>query len=135
MTEPLPEEVDAIAAALRADTADLGVYARVLTTSLADALPPEMVTIERSRSMSDRLAGREGTVRAIRIGIGDWELSLSQGGGALPTAHARQKVRGVVLSSREIGIEEWVRLLASGLATQAQRSARARAALGRLLGQ
>ena len=47
MTEPA-EDVDAIASALRADAADLEVYANVLTTSLADALPAEMVVVDRS---------------------------------------------------------------------------------------
>ena len=130
------DDVDALAAALRADAADLDVYARVLTTSLAAALPPEMVGIDRDRSLADRLAGREGTVRGIRIALGDWELTLSSGpAGGVPVAQARQKVRGVAISSREVTLEEWTRLLANGLAKRARESAEATAALRRLLGQ
>jgi len=134
MTEPV-EDVDAIAAALRADTADLDVYADVLTSSLSDALPAEMVTVERSRSLGDRVSGRSGAVRRIVVHLGEWELTLSRPGRGSLAAHARQKVRGVVISNREVPVDEWARLLASGLARRAKESAAARAALGRLLGQ
>jgi hypothetical protein len=129
------DDVDALAAALRADASDLDVYARVLTTSLAAALPAEMVGVDRDRSFSDWLAGREGRVRAIRIALGDWELTLSPGESGVPVAQARQKVRGVAISSREVSLDEWAKLLATGLAKRARDSADARAALGRLLGQ
>ena len=129
------DDVDALAAALRADASDLDVYARVLTTSLAAALPAEMVGVDRDRSLADRLAGREGRVRAIRIALGDWELTLSPGDSGVPVAQARQKVRGVAISSREVSLDEWATLLATGLAKRARDSADARAALGRLLGQ
>ncbi len=129
------DDVDALAAALRADAADLDVYARVLTTSLAAALPAEMVGIDRDRSFADRLAGRAGRVRGIRIALGDWELTLSPGPAGLPLAQARQKVRGVAISSREVSLDEWAQLLATGLAKRARESAEASAALRRLLGQ
>ncbi|MDQ1683329.1 MAG: hypothetical protein QOC82_66 [Frankiaceae bacterium] len=129
------DDVDALTAALRADAADLDVYARVLTTSLAAALPPEMVGIDRDRSFTDWLNKRAGRVRGIRILLGDWELTLSPGDSGLPVAQAKQKVRGVAISSREVTLDEWARLLANGLAKRARDSAEARAALARLLGQ
>ena len=132
---PADDDVDALAAALRADAADLDVYARVLTTSLAEALPAGMVGIDRDRSLGDRLAGRPGTVRGIRILLGDWELTLTPGESGVPVAQARQKVRGVAISSREVTLDEWARLLAEGLAKRARASADASAALRRLLGQ
>ncbi|MDQ1747343.1 MAG: hypothetical protein QOD07_1606, partial [Frankiaceae bacterium] len=52
------DDVDALAAALRADVTDLDVYARVLTSSLEAALPADMVGVDRDRSLADRLAGR-----------------------------------------------------------------------------
>ena len=130
-----PDDIDAIAAALRADTADLDVYANVLTTSLAEALPAGMVTVERSRSMRERLAGRSGAVRRITLHLDEWQLTLSSHGRGALVAHARQKVRGVVISNREMPVDDWVRLLAAQLAERARLSAEARAALGRLLGQ
>jgi hypothetical protein len=135
MTLQPDDDVEAIAAALRADVADLDVYARVLTSSLAEALPAGMVGVDRDRSLADRLAGRPGRVRGIRVALGDWELTLTPGRGGVPVAQARQKVRGVAISSREVTLEEWVRLLAQGLARRARESAAARAALAGLLGQ
>jgi hypothetical protein len=127
-------DIDALAAALRADSADLDVYARVLTTSLADALPAGMLEVERDQSMRDRLAGRPGEVRTLRIGFGEVSLELDRGKAGAPVARAARSVRGVVISSREITVEEWTRLLADQLAVRAKDSAQARAALARLLG-
>ena len=41
----------------------------------------------------------------------------------------------IVISNREVPVDDWVRMLASHLAERARRSAEARAALGRLIGQ
>lgn len=131
---PAHEDVDALAAALRADSADLEVYARVLTTSLADALPAGMVEVQRDQSMRDRLAGRPGVVRTLRIGLGEISLELSRGNSGAPVARAARAVRGVIISSREITVDEWTRLLADQLAVIARDSAAARAALSKLLG-
>jgi len=135
MTSSQPDDVDAVAAALRADAADLDIYARVLTGSLEEALPTGMVTVERDRSLGDRMAGRPGHVTRILITAGDWELTLRVGRGQLPIAHVRQLVRGVAISSREVELDEWVRILARVLAQRAEDSAAARKALARLLGQ
>ena len=50
--------LDLVTAALRADSADVAIYARVLTESLSEALPPGTVSIDRKRSASDRMRGR-----------------------------------------------------------------------------
>jgi hypothetical protein len=131
---PAHQDVDALAAALRADSADLDVYARVLTTSLADALPAGMVEVQRDQSMRDRLAGRPGEVRTLRIGLGELSLELSRGKAGAPEARAARAVRGVIISSREITVDEWTRLLADQLAVIARDSAAARSALSKLLG-
>jgi hypothetical protein len=130
-----PADVDALAAALRADAADLDVYARVLTNSLTDALPAGMVNVQRARSLGDRVTGGAGRVTSIQIHAGDWELSLEVRRSGLPKAHVRQKVRGVAISSREVGLDEWTEQLATVLARQAENSADARRALARILGQ
>ncbi|HEX3823404.1 MAG TPA: hypothetical protein VHV79_02935 [Mycobacteriales bacterium] len=132
---PGPADVDALAAALRADSADLEVYARVLSSSLVDALPPGMVEITRDQSMRDRLAGRPGTVRSLQIGFGEVTLELLRGRAGEPVARAARAVRGVIISSREISVDEWTRLLADQLTVRARDSAAARTALARLLGQ
>jgi hypothetical protein len=131
---PEPYDVNALAAALRADSADLDIYARVLTTSLAEALPEGMVSIERDRSMGDRVAGRPGTVRSLQIDTGETTLELGRGRGGVPVARIARAVRGVVISSKEVPIETWVQALADHLAVRARESAAARDALARLLG-
>lgn len=133
----LPEatagDVDLLAAALRSERADLEVYERVLVGTLAEALPEGVVEVTRERSMADRLAGRPGRVQAIRARLGEHELELHEGRHGLVGTVARQ-VRGVAISRREVGLDEWTRLLAEHLAAFAAHSAAARAALGRLLG-
>lgn len=129
-----PADVEVLAAALRADSSDLEVYSRVLTTSLAGALPPGMVAVEHDRSMGDRLEGRPGQVRALRVTAGEVSLELARGRDGVPVARVARAVRGVVISSREVSVEEWVRQLAELLAIRARESAAARESLSRLLG-
>lgn len=126
-------DVDLLAAALRAERADLGLYERVLVGSLADALPEGVVEVTRERSMGDRLAGRPGRVTAIRARLGENELELREGRHGLVGTIARQ-VRGVAISRKEVGLDEWSHVLAEQLAAFATESAAARQALGRLLG-
>src|SRR5258705_11720088 len=80
-SENLPAEPDdlsaeMIAASLRADTADLEVYARVLSANLVETLPPGAVRLERKRTMADRAAGREGRVMAVGPSARGQRLSL-----------------------------------------------------------
>jgi hypothetical protein len=128
-------DVDALAAALRASSADLEIYARVLTVSLSEALPAGMVEVQRDQSLRDRLAGRPGVVRSVRISLGDTSLELARGDAGAPVARTARAVRGVIISSKEVSVAEWTRLLADQLAARARDSEAARAALAKLLGQ
>jgi len=119
-----------IAAALRSDSSDIASYTRVLTTTLGDALPAEMVTVERKRSLADRMAGRDGMPVRLTVTTDDQELELGTGG----HGEIRQVVHGVVIKRRKVGADEWLVALAAVLAGQAERSASARAALTDLLG-
>ncbi|GAB7006707.1 hypothetical protein JCM18899A_41800 [Nocardioides sp. AN3] len=131
----LPEiDLDSLTAALRADSRDLAVFAHVLTANLADALPPGSVDVDRERSLSDRLAGREGSVTAIRVHLDDEVLELEPVKGRVPRARVIAQSGGVVISRREVGIEAWARLLAEKVAEAARQSESARVALARLLG-
>ncbi|HEU4675560.1 MAG TPA: hypothetical protein VFS29_06220 [Motilibacteraceae bacterium] len=126
-------DVHALAAALRADSADVATFTRVLTATLGDALPQGMVDVERDRSLADRLAGRDGTPVAVHVHGQDRQLSLTQGKRG-PEAEVRQVVRGVVISRRQVGVDEWIGALAAELSALAARDAAARVALARLLG-
>lgn len=118
-----------VAAALRQDSADVTAYAAVLTGALADALPPGCVTVERERSMADRMRGREGAVRKVTVRLGERTLMLAPG----PVAEVHHEVRGVVLSRNRVGLDEWVEALAQGLVEYAEAHARAAEALRDLL--
>jgi hypothetical protein len=119
-----------IAAALRSDSSDIASYTRVLTSVLGDALPAEMVTVERKRSLADRMAGREGEPVRLTVTTDDQELELRPGG----RGEIRQVVHGVVIKRRRVGADEWLVALAAVLAGLAERSAAARSALTDLLG-
>jgi hypothetical protein len=124
-------EFDMVAAALRQDAADVATYARVLTVTLADALPPGSVTVEYERSLGDRLKGRQGHPSRIVVRLGERTLSLT--GGHRPVAEVHHEVRGVVLSRDQVSLDVWVQTLARELVAQAEADARAAEALRRLV--
>lgn len=128
-------DADLLAAALRADAEDVETLVRVLTATLGDTLPAGMVEVERRRSVADRLAGRAGTAVGVTVTTPELRLLISHGTrrGSGVHAEVHRVVRDVVISRREIGIDEWVGLLAQSLADLAARSSAARDALGRLL--
>ena len=126
-------DVELLAAALRQDSADLDVYAKVLSVNLVESLPRGAVQVERKRSMSDRMAGREGTVTSLDVALGDIRLGLRLDRGRT-IGEICKEVRGVVLSRQQVGLDEWIAALAKGLSESAASSAKAREALQRYLG-
>ncbi|HEX3780179.1 MAG TPA: hypothetical protein VHX38_10965 [Pseudonocardiaceae bacterium] len=119
-------------AALKSDRSDVASYARVLTSTLGDALPEDMVEIEYRKTMADRVGGRAGQPIAVRVFGTDRQLELRQGKRGVD-AEIRKIVRDVVISRKKVGIDEWLAGLAEELAKVAQSSAAARAALSRLI--
>jgi hypothetical protein len=133
MTEPGDApSLDLVAAALRADSADVAVYARVLTDSLGDALPEGVVIVDRERSVSDRMRGRPGEVAKITVRLGDQMLTLAVRRGQ-PVAEICREVRGVVLSRRPVQVTEWAAELAKALVAYAEQNAQAAQVLRRLV--
>jgi len=128
------EDIDMLAAALRADVADLEVYARVLIRALVDALPTDMVTVELERTWGDRLAGRPGAVSLLRIQTSSGDLELSSRPGRAPRATIAYRLRDEVVARRDVSVTEWALLLTHELRSRASDSAAVRAALARLLG-
>jgi hypothetical protein len=135
MTEPDDGlSLEMIAAALRADSADVSVYARVLTESLGEALPADCVTIDRGRrTMADRRNGRPGQVEKITVRLGDRVLTLTVQAGRPPAAEICREVRGIVLSRQPATLQEWVDELARALAAHAQQNAHAAEVLRKLV--
>jgi hypothetical protein len=92
-----------------------------------------MVEIEHKRSLADRMAGREGRAVAVVVHGEDRELELREGARGGIEAQVRQVVRGVVISRKPVGVDEWLHALAEDLTRIAARDAAARTALERLL--
>ena len=133
MAEPDdPLSLEMVTAALRMDSADVAIYARVLTKSLSEALPPEYVTVERERSMSDRMRGRPGEISKVVARLGELQMTLAVRNGQ-PVAEICRAVRGVVLSRQTVPIGEWATTLASALVSYAQQNAQAAQALRKLV--
>jgi len=124
--------LEMVTAALRLDSADVAVYTRVLTKSLSEALPPGYVTVERERSMSDRMRGRPGEVSKVAIRLGDQLMTLEVKNGQ-PAAEICREVRGVVLSRQNVPLQQWASALASALVQHAENNAQAAQALRRLV--
>ncbi|HLI36875.1 MAG TPA: hypothetical protein VKV80_05965 [Streptosporangiaceae bacterium] len=124
--------LDMVTAALRADSADVALYTRVLTEALSEALPPGFVTVERERSMADRMRGRPGEVSKIRVRLGEQIMTLGVRHGQ-PVAEICREVRGVVLSRQAVPLEEWTQALAGALVTHAERNASTARALRKLV--
>jgi hypothetical protein len=134
MTEPDDElSLEMVTAALRMDSADAAVYTRVLSKSLSEALPADYVTVERERSMSDRMRGRPGEISKVAIRLGDQLMTLAVRNGQ-PSAEICREVRGVVLSRQQnVPLQQWASALASALVQQAESNAQAAEALRRLV--
>jgi hypothetical protein len=133
MMEPAESpSLDMVAAALRADSGDIAIYARVLTESLGESLPPGCVSVDRERSMSDRMKGRPGIVSKITVRLGEQVMTLSVERGA-PVAEICKEVRGVVLSRQPVSVDKWAAELARALVGHAEESATAAEALRKLV--
>jgi hypothetical protein len=126
-------DVQLLAAMLRADQAQVASYARVLSGALAQALPAGMVELGYHRSVGDRLAGRPG--RAVRVVVHgeNRDLELREGKNGQIEAELQQVVRAVVISRRNISVDEWLQALAEDITRAAARDTAAREALERLL--
>ena len=122
-----------VIATLKADRSDIASYTRVLTSTLGDALPEGMVDVDYRRSMADRVSGRPGQPTAVRVHCPDRELELREGKRGVE-AEVRTVVRDVVISRKQVGIDEWLQVLAEELNKLAARDAAANAALSRLFG-
>ncbi len=136
MTEPAADtgepdpglSLEMVTAALRVDSSDAAIYASVLTNSLSEALPPEFVTVERERSMSDRMRGRPGEVSKVEVKLGDQRMTL-----AVKNGRPNAEICREVLSRLSVPLQQWAATLASALVSHAESSAQAAEALRKLV--
>jgi hypothetical protein len=118
-----------LASSLRADAGDLKAFMEALATKLEGALP--------SRTSVERKGGgffsKEKRVHQIFVDMGDTRYALKSDGGRVEASRGRA-VRGIVLKTEQLPLDEWINDLSRVLTDEAQRSEQARMALERLLG-
>lgn len=123
-----PLQVELLAASLRADTTDLKAFMEALAVKLGGALPEQTVVTRQNKLFS-----RDHPVREILVTLGECQYRISrEQQGPLITLRAKV-VRGIVLKTDQVPMEQWVEELAVGLARQATQSAQAREALEHFL--
>lgn len=118
-----------LASSLRADAGDLKAFVEALATKLEGALP-ERTAVERK---SAGLFSKEKRVRRITVDMGNNRYQLSADDGRVQATRGTA-VRGIVLKTDMLPLDEWIDELSRDLTDEAQRSERARLALQRLLG-
>jgi hypothetical protein len=127
------EELQPLAALVSRQAADLEVYAGFLFAALDGALPPELLTVQRRQSVSDRLRGRPGAVTAVAVLLGEQRFLLQRRQvGASAVASVAHEVGGIVLSTRQLPLAEWSQQLTVALYRLAEQNAGAAVALQRL---
>jgi hypothetical protein len=118
---------DLLAASIRADAADVGLFLDVLATKFESALPG-MVEVRREGG----LFRRRHPVQSLAVGLGDHRYELQRHGHHL-RASVALRARGITLRTDEKPLDAWIDALSRDLADYARVSTDARAALSRLL--
>jgi hypothetical protein len=122
-------EFELLAASLRADSGDLSAFTEALASKLEGALPAQ-AEVERK---GGGLFGGTRRVARITVQMGDcrYELRVEKHGLQCTRGKA---VRGIVLKTDQLNLDEWIDGLSRDLTEQAGRSEQARLALDRLVG-
>ncbi|HTZ43238.1 MAG TPA: hypothetical protein VMB79_05195 [Jatrophihabitans sp.] len=127
------DELQSLAAVVTRQAADLEVYAGFLFAALDGALPPDLLTVRRRQSVTDRLRGRPGAVTAVAVLLGERRFTLRREQiGAPARATVAHEVGGIVLSTQPVSVPDWSRQLAAALYQLAEQNAGAAVALQRL---
>jgi hypothetical protein len=122
-------DIDLLAAALRADTSELGTFVEALAVKLEEAVPGS-VRVERRR---EGLFGPK-LVRRITLDTDEERLELSRDRDRVETSSSRLS-GGIVLKREAFPTHVWLQRLGGALAAQAARSQSTRQALERLLNE
>jgi hypothetical protein len=126
---PAEDDFELVAASLRADAADLGAFVEALAVKLEQALPNQT----RVRRRSPGLFTKRKRVELIEVAVGQEEYLLGSQRGAVEARRAT-RVRGIVLRSETVPVNQWIDELARAIAAEARSSEQGRQALERLLG-
>jgi hypothetical protein len=130
MTEDLDPalQVDVLAAALRLDHREARDLLEFLAQKLEQSLP-QATTVTRSGG----LFAKEHPVKEILVRFDDYHYQIIREKHGSLTAKVLKLVRGVVLKTTEISVDQWTEEIAQHLAHLAQRSAQTRQALNKFV--
>ena len=121
------DDLDLVAASLRADAGDLDAFVEALAVKLEGALPGQVVVERRGG-----LFGGGKRVRRIEVTLGDQRYEAEPDSGRV-TCRRRSVVRGIALKTQELDLDAWIASLSRDLVEEADRTERGRQALARLL--
>jgi signal transduction histidine kinase len=121
-------QVELYAASLRADYSDAGAFLEALAAKFEGALPAH-TRVTRHAS----LFSRERPVKEIAVTLGDFQYRIGRERQGPLLAQRSHVVRGIVLSSEHIQVEQWIEEVAEALAQLAAHNQQAHMALSRFL--
>ena len=125
-SEPL--QVEMFAASLRADSTDIRAFLEALAVKLEGSLPNQ-TQVKRHRS----IFSREHPVNEIVVTLGDYQYRIMRERQSPLITFRTKVVRGIVLKTDQIPMDQWIEELAESLAREAAQSALAHRALVRFL--
>ena len=130
MTEDLDPslQVNVLAAALQMDRQESGDLLEFLAHKLELALP-QQTTVTRS----SKLFSKARPVKEVTVRFNDYHYQIVREQHGLLTAKVMKLVRGVVLKTTEISVDQWTEEIAQQLAQLAQHSAQTRNALNKFV--
>ena len=126
ISEPMRTEL--FAASLRADKTDLKTFLDALAVKLEGSLP-DYTRVTRQGSFFSR----ERSVKEIVVSLDEYQYRIGREKQGSLMAIRAHVVRGIVLKTEQIPVDQWIDELSETLAQLASRSAQSRAALERFL--
>jgi hypothetical protein len=121
-------EVDVLAAALRMDDQETGDLLEFLAQKLELSLP-QSTTIARSGGF----LSKKRPVKEITVRFTDYHYQIARDRLGSPSAKVMKLVRGVVLKTTEIPVDQWTEEVAQQLAQLARQSSQTRTALNKFV--
>ncbi len=121
-------EVDVLAASLRMDDQETGDLLEFLAVKLVAALPSHTTVTRRQGFFSSHRP-----VETIQVQFDDLRYQLERQPRGGPRATIAKSVRGVVLKTTQVGVDQWTEALAESIAQLAHTSAATRRALNRFV--
>lgn len=121
-------QLDVLAASLRSDTAQSTDMLEQLARMLQAAVP-EAVTIERG----GWFMSKERPLQELNVRFDDFQYQIVRQKHGSVTASAKKLVRGVVLKTNDISVEECIEKILASLKEMSEKNAQTRRALNKFV--